>query len=112
VPLLSRLFRGVAALEACLVSDNKHVTPGTQGEHVRLIQRALVLLGDNTIPTSEYVAGLYGPRTTAAVLAYKTQRSIINFSYQRQPDNIVGKMTIAALDRDVVAKQDSPAVQS
>jgi peptidoglycan hydrolase-like protein with peptidoglycan-binding domain len=110
VALSSRLFRGVTVLEACLVNDRAHVTPGSQGDHVRLIQRALVLLGDKTIPTSEYVAGLYGPRTAAAILEYKKRRSIINFGYQTQPDNIVGKMTIASLDRDVLAKQDVPVV--
>ena len=108
--LSSRLFRGVTVLEACLLNDQAHVTPGSQGDHVRLIQRALVLLGDKSIPTSEYIAGLYGPRTAAAILEYKKRRSIINFSYQTQPDNIVGKMTIASLDRDVLAKQDVPVV--
>jgi len=109
VALSSRLFRGVAALEACLVDDKAHVKQGAQGEHVRLVQRALVLLGDKSIPTSEYVAGLYGPRTAAAVFDYKKRRSIINYSYQTQADNIVGKMTIASLDRDVLSKQNLPA---
>lgn len=108
--LRCRLFRGVPALEACLVDDTAHVTPGTSGEHVRLIQRALVMLGDKTITTAEYVAGLYGPLTAAAVLAYKKRRSIINYSYQSQPDDIVGKMTIAALDMDVLARQDRPHI--
>lgn len=107
--LRSRLFRGVRALEACLVDDQAHVKSGARGEHVRLIQRALVLLGDKTISTAEYTAGLYGPLTAAAVLSYKTKRSIINRSYQTQPDDIVGKMTIAALDLDVLARQDRPA---
>jgi hypothetical protein len=35
------------------------------------------------------------------VLAFKRRRKIINFSYQTQEDNIVGKMTIAALDREM-----------
>jgi peptidoglycan hydrolase-like protein with peptidoglycan-binding domain len=104
--LSSRLFGGVRALEACLINDAAHVTLGTSGTHVMLIQRALVLLGDHSIPTAEYVAGVYGPRTAAAVLNYKRGRRIINFSYQDQADNIVGKMTIAALDRDVAAKEN------
>jgi peptidoglycan hydrolase-like protein with peptidoglycan-binding domain len=110
--LSSRLFHGVAALEACLVNDQAHVAPGAQGDHVRLIQRALVMLGDKTIPTAEYVAGLYGPRTAAAVLDYKKQRAIINLTYQTAPDNIVGKMTIASLDRDLFAKQNVPLVST
>ncbi len=112
MPLSSRLFHGVIALETCLTNDQAHVTPGAQGDHVRLIQRALIMLGDKTIPTTEYVAGLYGPRTAAAVLDYKKRRSIINASYQTTPDNIVGKMTIASLDRDVLAKQNIPLVSS
>jgi peptidoglycan hydrolase-like protein with peptidoglycan-binding domain len=97
-------------LEACLIHDRAHLTEGTQGDHVRLVQRALVLLGDTSIPSSEYVAGLYGPKTAAAVLDYKRRRSIINRSYQTQPDNIVGKMTIASLDKDLFAKQNQPTM--
>jgi peptidoglycan hydrolase-like protein with peptidoglycan-binding domain len=104
------LFRGFPALDACLVDDQAHVKLGARGEHVRRIQRALVMMGDKTIPTTEYAAGLYGPLTAAAVLSYKQRRSIINRSYQTQPDDIVGKMTIAALDLDVLARQDRPLV--
>lgn len=104
--LQSRLFRGNAALEACLVNDNAHVTPGSAGEHVRLIQRALVYLGDRTIIGVEYRSGTYGPTTTAAVLRYKQQRRIINFNYQTQADNIVGKMTIRQLDIELFGIQD------
>jgi hypothetical protein len=32
---------------------------------------------------------------------YKTKRRIINYGYQQQADNIVGKMTIARLDREM-----------
>jgi peptidoglycan hydrolase-like protein with peptidoglycan-binding domain len=93
-------------LEACLIRDDAHLTPGAHGDHVRLVQRALVLLGDKTIPAGEYVTGSYGPKTAAAVLEYKRRRSIINTSYQTQADNIVGKMTIAALDKELVSRQD------
>ena len=41
----------------------------------------------------------------AAVLAYKKKRNIINWSYQQQADNIVGKMTIAALDAEIWGKE-------
>ncbi|MET0387030.1 MAG: peptidoglycan-binding domain-containing protein [Polyangiales bacterium] len=104
--LQSRLFRGNAALEACLVNDSAHVTPGSTGEHVRLIQRALVYLGERSITGTEYRSGVYGPTTTAAVLRYKQQRRIINTTYQTQADNIVGKMTIRQLDREVCGTQD------
>jgi hypothetical protein len=106
MPLRSRLFRGVAQLEACLSKDSAHVTPGTVGEHVQLIQRALVYLGDRSIAGNEYRKGEYGPTTTAAVLSFKQQRRIINFSYQTKADNIVGKMTIHRLDDEMVLIQD------
>ena len=89
--------------------DSAHVTPGTVGEHVQLIQRALVYLGERSISGDEYRKGVYGPTTTAAVLRFKQQRRIINFSYQTQPDNIVGKMTIGRLDDEMVMVQDLPA---
>lgn len=45
----------------------------------------------------------YGPTTAAAVLNYKKTHvpPIINFSYQSAPDNIVGQMTIRAMDDDL-----------
>jgi hypothetical protein len=47
----------------------------------------------------------YGASTAAAVLAFKRQRHVINTSYQTQADNIVGKMTIAAMDREVLSRE-------
>lgn len=44
--------------------------------------------------------------TANAVLNYKQKRSIINLSYQTQADNIVGKMTVGALDRELRDKED------
>ena len=106
--LKSRLFVGNGALEACLVRDSAHVTPGSVGEHVQLIQRALVYLGDKTITGIEYRSGTYGQTTAAAVLRFKQRRRIVNYSYQTQADNIVGKMTIRRLDDEMVAIQDLP----
>ncbi|MEP7213577.1 MAG: hypothetical protein ABI791_10895 [Acidobacteriota bacterium] len=104
----SKLFRGDAALEACLVNDKAHLVVGTRGSHIPKIQRALVKLDGFLIDISEVTAGLYGPTTAKAVLNYKTSRGIINFSYQTTPDNIVGKMTIATLDRDMVLSESRP----
>jgi hypothetical protein len=64
------------------------------------------MLGDKTIPSKEYVDGVYGKATAAAVLTYKRKRNIINRQYQSTPDNIVGKMTINSLDKEVMAIQD------
>jgi hypothetical protein len=97
------LFYGDRALEDCLVHDSAHVTTGAVGGHVTKIHSALVLLDNSTIDITELREGRYGPSTAAAVLAFKRKRQIINYSYQTKADNIVGKMTIAAMDREVLA---------
>ena len=61
-----------------------------------------------TIDTSELTAQRYGPSTASAVLAYKKKRKIINRSYENTEDNIVGKMTIASLDKDMAERQYVP----
>jgi hypothetical protein len=107
--LQSRLFRGDLKLEACLVNDAAHVMQGAVGGHVSKIQQALLALRDvRFIPPSirtEVLMGVYGPATAAAVLAYKTRRRIIGVSYETKPDNIVGTMTIAALDKEMAAAE-------
>jgi hypothetical protein len=100
--LKSELFRGDPRLEKTLVSDQHHVVPGDLGEYVSKIQFAVLTLGGGQIGAGELQVKLYGPETARAVLRYKTQRRIINFSYQRTADNIVGKMTIRALDDEMV----------
>lgn len=97
MPLTSKLFRGDSKLEAAAVSDPDHILPGAAGPHVGKIQQALITLDGADIDQD----GSYGPETAAAVLAYKQKRSIINFSYQTQADNIVGKMTITSLDKEM-----------
>ncbi len=104
--LRSQLFSGDAALESAAVSDPAHITPGARGEHVRKIQLALNQL-DHASLTPD---GAYGSGTAAAVLAYKRSRNIVNRSYQIQPDNIVGKMTITALDLELVAQEARPVI--
>ena len=95
--LQSTLFRGDPKLEAAAVSDAAHIIPGASGAHVKKIQQAVNKLAGAGLTED----GKYGPATAAAVLAYKRDRKIINFKYQTQPDNIVGKMTMAALDREL-----------
>ena len=46
--------------------------------------------------------GIFGPATAAAVLAFKQKRDVINRAYQSKADNIVGKMTMAALDKEML----------
>lgn len=108
--LQSRLFRDDRALEACLLQDSAHVTIGAAGLHVSKIHTALLLLENVSVAPSELRAQLYGPSTAAAVLAYKTRRGLINRSYQKQADNIVGKMTIAAMDEETLRIERQPVV--
>jgi len=103
MPLLSQLLRTDRRLQACAVDDHAHVTPGSKGDFVVLIQKALLLIDSATIADDEFKEKLYGQTTAEAVLSYKRKRRIINFSYQSSADNIVGKMTIASLDKDMVA---------
>jgi hypothetical protein len=105
MPLRSRLFKDDQKLQKCLLLDVAHVTPGSVGEHVRKLQTALALLDDARIERPELTSSRYGRSTAAAVLQYKQRRRIINRSYQTQADNIVGKMTIASLDSELIAME-------
>lgn len=103
MPLVSKLFTDPKdpKLEACLVSDAAHITPGSRGEHVRKIQIALNRLNEG--PEQEaFLAmdGVYGPKTAAAVQAYKDERDITQ-PWQETADDIVGKRTIQSLDDEM-----------
>lgn len=95
--LRSRLFQGDPKLEAAAVSHPAHIAPGAAGDHVKKIQFAVARL--NGLPLDQ--DGIYGPKTSAAVLQFKKARDIVNRSYQSQADNIVGIMTIKALDDEM-----------
>lgn len=99
--LLSQLFRNDPQLEAAAISDAAHIVPGAKGEHVRKIQIALIQL-DRAFAAAD---GVYGPVTAAAVLAYKRRRDIVNRAYQTEADNIVGRMTIDRLDKEMLAAE-------
>ena len=99
MPLQSVLLRGDAKLEAAATSDPAHITPGQRGEHVGKIQAALNLLDNAGLDLDE----IYGPKTANAVLAFKRKRAIVNRNTQTTADNIVGRMTMAALDRELSA---------
>lgn len=109
--LQSQLFRGDSALESCLVNDAAHVVEGTRGPHINKIQRALVLLDGAPIVGSEILDEVYGRSTANAVLAYKRKRGIINRAYQNTADNIVGKMTIASLDKEMTIAENRPPLR-
>ena len=104
--LNSRLFKGTE-LEATLVSDAAHITPGSVGNRVWKIQAALLIISDYvpTISLNELATKRYGPSTTAAVVAFKTEWDVINRAYEKAVDPIVGKMTIRKLDEEVAEKE-------
>lgn len=103
--LRSRTFSGEPALEAALVRDNAHIVRGARGEHVARIQAVVMFLDGSTIDPAEIKAKLYGPSTARAVQDYKRARNIVNHSYQNSADDIVGKMTIKALDDELMTRQ-------
>ena len=104
MPLRSQFLRDDLALQKCLELDQAHVTPGASGPHVGKIQLAVTLLEKtSSIPVAELRARTYGPGTANAVLKYKQKRNLINRAYQATADNIVGKMTIASLDNELLA---------
>jgi hypothetical protein len=103
MPLTSQLFQGDAALEAAANIDSAHITPGASGPHVAKIQKALNILDEAGLKAD----GVYGPATANAVLNYKTARDIVNRSYETKADDIVGRMTMAALDKEMAANEDS-----
>lgn len=85
-------------LEACFDSDPAHITPGSRGEHVMNIQIALNQLSNVFLK----IDGVYGPKTAAAVKAYKNapSRRILGPG-QTTADDIVGKRTIKSLDDEM-----------
>lgn len=72
---------------------------------MRNIQGALQVLEGAAIVATELETESYGTSTAAAVLVFKRKRQIINRSYPSSPDNIVGIMTIKAMDEELLAKQ-------
>jgi peptidoglycan hydrolase-like protein with peptidoglycan-binding domain len=104
--LRCKLFIGDLALEAVATSNSAHILPGVSGNHVAKIQRAL-----NVLDKAKLIEdGIYGPATSAAVIGYKEKRGIINRSYQSQADNIVGVMTIRAIDEEMLTRLDPEVV--
>lgn len=99
--LRSNLFKGDAKLEAAAAVDAAHIRSGARGPHVGKIQRALNELAGALLQ----VDAVYGQRTAAAVLRYKQDRNIVNRSYQKQADDIVGKLTVLALDAELLRKE-------
>jgi peptidoglycan hydrolase-like protein with peptidoglycan-binding domain len=105
--LKSRLLSGDQKLEAAAVSDPAHIKRGATGDHVRKIQLALIRSDGATIDAD----GNFGPGTEAAVLGFKQRRDIVNRSYQSQADALVGKMTMTALDAEMVEVEKRVSIE-
>lgn len=103
--LKSQLFKGDPKLAAAATSHPAHIVPGARGDHVRKIQLAINQLDNAGLDPD----GIYGQKTADAVLAFKQKRGIINRSYQNEADNIVGLMTMAALDDELAASEGAEA---
>lgn len=108
--LQSKLFRDDRKLQAAAVSNPDHVIPGAVGDHVGRIQYALVQIDGAIIDPAEMSVKRYGTSTANAVLAFKKKRDIINRAYQSTADNIVGIMTIAALDKEMLTAELQPEI--
>jgi len=102
--LKSRLFAGIRPLEDAADDNAAHVLPGAAGDHVGRIQQALFLLDGALIAPHELRTRHYGPGTARAVLDYKRKRNIVNHAYQQAADDIVGVMTMAALDTELLRR--------
>jgi hypothetical protein len=119
-PFRSQLFSNPfdAALEKCATRNDGHVSTKDNrvGPHVHKIQQALLriaaqdpkLRGKVTISAGEINTQTYGDSTARAVLIYKQDRKIINFSYQTRADDIVGIMTISQLDDEIARIEPTP----
>jgi hypothetical protein len=107
--LRSKHFKDNQRLQMCLVDNAYHVVPGSRGEHVGLIQEALVILGAGIISADEIRNQFYGNTTVRSVRVFKgPPRNIINRTYQNAPDDIVGMMTIERLDKEMFEFENRP----
>jgi hypothetical protein len=110
--LQSKLFKEDVRLQQCLFSDPAHVQRNDKGDHVARIQQALRILMEDDgidIDDDELKSKEYLQSTVDAVQKFKDDRTIINQRYQTSADNIVGKMTIARLDKDILAVEKANA---
>jgi len=110
--LQSCLFSGDGKLEAAAKANAGHITPGATGAHVAKIQWAVITLDNAVIDRAELQSRRYGPSTAKAVLDYKRKRKIINTSYQQSADNVVGIMTMRALDDELTLRERFPPLRT
>lgn len=105
--LKSKLFTDPPSieLENCAVRDAGHIARGAAGNHVRRIQIAL----NQLVKVFLAMDGIYGPKTAAAVVAFKELQSPpLRQPKQSIADNIVGIRTIEALDNQIFDLENAP----
>ena len=98
------LFKDDGRLQNCLRFDKDHVQFGDIGDFVFKIQLALITIDHLSIDPEELKKKAFLTTTRNAVKKYKEKRKVINFSYERAVDAIVGKMTIEQLDNDLLGR--------
>ncbi len=115
--LTSELFKNNKQLQDCSERDSAHIVANEppvrrgvndRGEHVALIHKALRQIMPNVSFGLEEATETYGPKTAEVVRQFKAMQNppILNKALrQTTPDNIVGKLTIAALDEQVKRKK-------
>ena len=82
------------------------------GNHVAKVQTALRLLDLAQLDAADLSGKCYGRSTAAAVLSFKNKRGIINHAYQSKADDIVGKMTVAAMDKEMLDRENDPRLDT
>jgi hypothetical protein len=122
--LTSDLFQNVKELEDCAKLDSKHIVAdepplrrgkNNQGPHIALIHKALRRIMPSPSFGLEEATETYGPKTAEVVRQFKAAQTppILNQALgQTVPDNIVGKRTIVALDKQAARKKQPPAKQA
>ena len=120
MPLTSELFKNNNELQACAAKDSAHIVAdepplrrgvNNQGAHVALIHTALRRVMASPVFGLEEATETYGPKTAEVVRQFKAAQTppLLNKALgQTTPDNIVGKLTIAALDTAVSRKKQPP----
>ena len=89
-------------IQACADRHEAHILPKSQGHYIWLIKLPLMIVLKRlpgAIATPDPDDGrFFGKAMEYNVLQYKRIMKLVNHDYQNQADNIVGIMTIRALD--------------
>ena len=105
-------------LNDCATKDPAHFVRGSFGDHIGLVQDALIQLNQHAFLdakdaasfTAEAAGAFYGPITAKVVESYKNNHKPkpILQPWQKTADNVVGRQTISFLDDDMAALEGIP----